>query len=253
MYWNVNKLKTNFEIYFLSLQISHKFKKMEKGMFERVSSPVLWDILAALPMEHLVRMARLGHETIKQASCSTWVTDRMANVNFESVISAYLGGHDITNAFISPRIMKRLNGKIVVNDENLVFIGRTNIYANLAGGVPGILHLHVKRNPHWCTEVLDAELKSFISSIRMFSSLRYITCHYEYFPVNVLQTGVIGKFPATVFNYVQFPGLQEKTNKIYYRPAAFNGRDTLDVLSGHLWAGGRQRGGAKPCKDGGRT
>ena len=48
--------------------------------FEKLSSLVLVDILAALPMEHVVRVARLGHENLRDACFLKWVKDRMTHV-----------------------------------------------------------------------------------------------------------------------------------------------------------------------------
>ena len=62
---------------------------MLETKFCELSSLVLVDILAALPMEHVVRMARLGHERLRHTCSLKWVKDRMTDVTFEEVLRAY--------------------------------------------------------------------------------------------------------------------------------------------------------------------
>ena len=57
--------------------------------FCELSSLVLVDILAALPMERVVKIASLGHERLRQTCSLKWVKDRMTDVSFEEVLRAY--------------------------------------------------------------------------------------------------------------------------------------------------------------------
>ena len=74
---------------------------MEEKKFEKLSSLVLVDVLAALPMEHVVRMARLGHERLRQTCSLKWVTDRMTDVSFGIVLKAYRARDAVAAAMMS--------------------------------------------------------------------------------------------------------------------------------------------------------
>ena len=73
------------------------------------------DTLAAHPMEHVVRIARLGHERLRQTCSSKWVTDRMTEVTFGAIFRAHQAGGDVTEKFCTYSIKKRLNGKVVIS------------------------------------------------------------------------------------------------------------------------------------------
>ena len=82
--------------------------------FNEMSSLVLVDILAALPMNHVVRMARLGHERLRQTCSLKWVTDRMTNVTFGEVVKAHQVGGDVVEVSCTSSLVNRLGGKDVV-------------------------------------------------------------------------------------------------------------------------------------------
>ena len=68
--WNLISRKENYSAL-----------KMETN-FETLSQLVLVDVIASLPLEHVVRMACLGHDRLRQTSSLKWVADRMSEVNF---------------------------------------------------------------------------------------------------------------------------------------------------------------------------
>ena len=84
-----------------------------KAKFSELSSLVLVDTLAALPMEHVVRMARLGHERLRQTCSLKWVTDRMTDVSFSTVFKAYQARAPMTAVFLfelNPKETSRKSG-----------------------------------------------------------------------------------------------------------------------------------------------
>ena len=88
--------------------------------FCELSSLVLVDILAALPMEHVVRMARLGHERLRYTASLRWVIDRMANVSFKTIVKAQQARGDAAKTFCTNAMIKRLYGRIVVSEFDSV-------------------------------------------------------------------------------------------------------------------------------------
>ena len=63
--------------------------EIAKAGFEALSQLALLDILAALPMEHVASMTRLGHERLRQTFSLKWVADRMSDVTSEVAVYVY--------------------------------------------------------------------------------------------------------------------------------------------------------------------
>ena len=117
---------------------------MAKPTFGSMSSLVLGDILAALPMEHVVRMARLGHERIAQACSMGWVEKRMNNVNLGTLVKASQMDDKTKETFCTVTILKRLYGVIVINFDNLNCDADVSAHVDLANKTPGKIHLYTK-------------------------------------------------------------------------------------------------------------
>ena len=62
---------------------------MSQTKFSHLSQLVLMDVLAALATDHVVRMALLGHDRQRQTCSLKWVTDRMTDVNFNTLVLAH--------------------------------------------------------------------------------------------------------------------------------------------------------------------
>ena len=78
------------------------------GKFEWLSSLVLVDVLAALPMEHVVRMARLGHERLLHTASLKWVTNRMTDVSFGIILKTCRARDAVAAAFCTDSVLKKL-------------------------------------------------------------------------------------------------------------------------------------------------
>ena len=85
-----------------------------KTKFGELSSLVLVDTLAALPLEHVVRLARLGNERLRQTCSLKWVTDRMTDVTFGALVRAHEAGGEVAAKFCTNSIMKKFKGKVTV-------------------------------------------------------------------------------------------------------------------------------------------
>ena len=88
---------------------------MTISTFDGLSSLVLVDVAAAVPMEHVLRMARLGNSKFRQTCRLKWVTGRMTNVTFECLVRASLAGREFVDAFCTQIIMKILHGKVTID------------------------------------------------------------------------------------------------------------------------------------------
>ena len=71
-----------------------------KTKFTELSSLVLVDTLAALPMAHVMRMARLGHDRLRHTCSLKWVTDRMTDVTFGEIVKAHQAGGRCSEFFL---------------------------------------------------------------------------------------------------------------------------------------------------------
>ena len=121
---------------------------MEKSAFGELSSLVLVDTLAALPMECVVRIARLGHERLRQTCLLKWVTDRMTDVTTKGVVRAQQAGGDVADVFSTNAVLKKLHGKVLLSSSNFESPGQIEAFLETAGKVPGKIHICTEENDH---------------------------------------------------------------------------------------------------------
>ena len=193
---------------------------MTDTKFSQLSSLVLVDILAALPMEHVVRMARLGHERLRHTCSLKWVKDRMTGVTFEAVLRSYeLGGH-IADTFCVKPVTKRLKGDMKLSSIDLGNARHCDAYVSSAKQIEGNLHLRVE-------DVLISDYKKVQLEYALCTlpKLIYTSQIYE---SAVGCFSLIRECPGLVFQYHY--ASYESGHHVYYRPAKLNRRHILDVL-----------------------
>ena len=197
---------------------------MKNTKLYELSSLVLVDILAALPMENVVRMACLGHERLRQTASLRWVTDRMTHVEFEAVVKTSEMERDVTKTFCADSVMKRLKGKISVGRH---FLKKTNfmkIYVDLAKQVPGRLFFSWKTNHTRSSEVY----KQVVSSMNAMSKVPNVTFASQVGKRRYYENYMIWRSPSMIFEY-RYTSDHQK-HEVYYRSALLNGRHIVDVL-----------------------
>ena len=193
--------------------------------FSDLSSLVLVDTLAALPMESVVRMARLGHERLRQTCSLKWVTDRMTHVTFEEVLRAYQLKSDMAAIFYASSILKRLNGEVKIQRIHFRNADHFDNNVELAKQVIGRLHLHFEDVLFESDQPSDKREK-FRSALGVLPSLVYAS---QAFTAGPAPGDLIQKCPEMVFDYYYHPG-DRRSRFVYYRPALLNGRHVVDVL-----------------------
>ena len=188
--------------------------------FSELSSLVLVDTLAALPMEHVVRMARLGHERLRQTCSLTWVTDRMTDVTFRKIVRARLAGDDMRQIFCSDSVMKGARGKVGVSNVELRKPHFTKACVETAQKMIGRFHL--------CLEggIYDS-IENFQCS-KLLAALSQLCYTSQTVKRGTLTLLVMPKFPKVYFNYIHYPF--EDKYLVLYRPELLNGRHVVDVL-----------------------
>ena len=205
---------------------------------------MLVDILAALPMEHVVRMALLGHESQRQACSLEWVTDRMTDVCFKAVLKArstmgpascsnslikklkgtffktYTAESDVANAFCTKSVLKRLDGKLHMTCRD--FIYNTNECLKIVKNVPGKLWLRIE---YEIPIEEEKHYKKLMTTLDKFPSCTYVSV--------IINDGYsigkpIQKMPEMVFEYHE--NIEGQYQVVFYRPVLLNGRHIVDVL-----------------------
>ena len=92
---------------------------MEAAGFEALSDLVLVEILAALPLRQALRMMRLAGPKLRQICSRPWVVRRTTDVEFPTVVEAYLAGGDVRAALCIDAVLRKLYGKIVIHVAEL--------------------------------------------------------------------------------------------------------------------------------------
>ena len=116
--------------------------------FSDLSSLVLVDTLAALPMEHVVRMARSGHDNLRLGCSLKWVTHRMTDVTFRDAVRAHRAEGDAVAAFCTKSVLKRLTGKIKMSHCHFEGADYGDACMNINKGVTGALHISTEGYNH---------------------------------------------------------------------------------------------------------
>ena len=197
---------------------------MRDTKFENLTSLVLVDTLAALPMEHVVRMASLGHERLRHTASLKWVTDRMTDVTFETILRARQTGGHVEAAFCTQPLMKRLKGRVTLVEYDCTSAYHIDAYVKLAEQVPGSLCFNMsgttysgKRRGCLCHELVTAMAMHTSPTYSSVTTKR--SCNLDY---------VIDKVSTMLFEHEH--GFVNQQHYICYRPALLNGRHIVDVL-----------------------
>ena len=207
---------------------------MKGTKFGNLTSLVLVDTLAVLPMEHVVRMARLGHERLHQTCSLKWVTDRMTDVTFGTIVSAHLTGGDIAAAFCTKFLMRRLNGRVTITGYDCKHECFMEACVELVKQVPGILHLcQLFPKAVTCPSIGPCQrCENFEAALAKQTNLTYSSVTYY----GALDNPLIGKSPSIVFEYeysrseVEVDGNVRHDYNVFYRPALLNSRHIVDLL-----------------------
>ena len=185
-----------------------------KAKFDELSQLVLVDVLAALPMEHVVRVVHLGHERLRQTCSLKWVTKGVTNVTFDAVVRAQKAGIEVAETFCSNSIMKRLMGKIMISSTHTDNQSYRKAFQEISSQVPGRLLLCIKIDP-------SNEGTNFIQELNNSTYCGY-SLKRNAEAVNAL-TG-----PPGLFEYRH--RLDTEGHFVRYRPELLNGRHIVDVL-----------------------
>ena len=196
---------------------------MARTGFEALSQLALVDILAALPIEHVVRVARLGHERLRQICSLKWVTDRMSDVNFERIVHAHQTAPEMRPVFCTDSIVKRLRGRVVIRVDLLKQKAYRDACVELANKVVGRWLLFMTDPETSSHRERSENLSSFVESLKSRNNIIY-TILSSYSISNI---GTRTSMPSLIFEY-SYDNLNDQ-NAIY-RPSRLNGRHIVDVV-----------------------
>ena len=201
---------------------------MTSVQFKKLSSLVLVDILAALPMKIVVRMARLGHERLRQACSLKWVKDRMTHVTFETLVRAQRTGGDVAATFCSKSVMKRFNGRVAIHDTDFRNTGYVNACREIVKGFTGSIQFYSEGAA--CIRPGDGKgLRNFEKLSRSLCIPMKLTYVSKTIKRRMNYQLTLIKFSAeVVFDYSYCP--RDMCHDVYYRPALLHGRHVIDVL-----------------------
>ena len=196
-------------------------------MTTALSQLVLVDILAALPMAHVVRVARLGHGRLRRTCSLKWVTDRMTDVNFEAAVSAHRAGAETRDVFCTESVLKRLHGRVTVSIDDLI---KDTVYFDacvvLANKVFGRILLCIKGGQlggQGLTYTIRYQnIEPFIRSLHEPKIVFFIIVGTSY----IDNLYVFKIFPNLIFHSMS----SIMSNSVAYNYRRLNGRNIVDVF-----------------------
>jgi len=198
---------------------------MARLRFEELAAGVLQEVVAALPLQQVLRLQRLQHALLRRCCGAAQVAERATGVTFELLVKARLEGADTAAIFFTPMFLKKLYGKVVINIEAIDNTDYLDVCVELANRVPGSLHLYTKQDRHQNVDRLDDNLMTFLQRLKSPCSLRYIT-HLYY----MIRLPMIKLFPNLVYVYIHRERWEGGIREIYCRQELLNGRSALDVV-----------------------
>ena len=198
-----------------------QFHIMRALSFEQLTDLVLVDVLAALPMLQLVRLAQLCKQRLRAISCRQWVLRRMTDVDFPTAVKAHQAGGSAREAFCGEAVLKRLNGRVDIYLESFIQnVVQRSASLQLIEIMPGNLHMR------FCGHYSHLELVNFTDKLprTVLGNVRYINHKIgKAFEIFDTQT-----FPNMVVHFSE-EGMNMQMHLAFIRPALLNGRNIVDV------------------------
>ena len=189
--------------------------------FSDLSSLVLVDTLAALPMESVVRLARLGHERLQQTCSLKWVKHRMTDVSFGAVLRAQRTSDAVAAEFSTDSILIRLGGKVHLAYQDFMHAYEA-CWINIKR-VHRILHLCVE----YGTIMEPDRYVNAIAILKELPNCKYVS---QTITTTFSIPSIIDQFPELVFDYRHYTWGYQVLHSAFYRPALLKGRHVVDVV-----------------------
>ena len=134
-------------------------------------------------MEHVVRVARLGHDRLRQTCFLKWVADRMT-VSFQAVVHAHRNTPEIRGMFCTDSITKILHGRVVIAANLLIHKSYSDACIKLVNVISGRLLLYIEQERPMSWMKLNAYIDRFVDSLHASENLLYIIDNWRRFPWN---------------------------------------------------------------------
>ena len=194
---------------------------MARARFEQLTDLVLVEIVASLPMPHVLRFARLGHWRMQQSFFRPWVTKRMTAVCFKITLKAYQTDSSFITAFCSEAVLKRLHGKVVLEPKRLKEPSYYEAFTSLMSRVPGKLYLQIGDYTYLMGDL--SQVREFFERTNRMNDVVYVRHIYSG------QTKkLIGFFPNVVLEYLHC--YRNGRQEVLFRRVLLNGRHVISVL-----------------------
>jgi len=81
---------------------------------------VLAEVLAALPLEQVVRLMLLGSPRLEATGSLPWVLRRMTGLHLEALLKVGDKGDRVKKAMYSDLVFKRLHGRVFIDNSRLM-------------------------------------------------------------------------------------------------------------------------------------
>ena len=234
----VNKIFLQFAgtILQLAQEKSLPYITMETN-FEKLSSLVLVDIMAALPMKQVMRLVLLDHETLRQTCSLKWVHARMADVSFGEIFRAHVYEGHVAATFCSNTVMKRLRGRATISVPDITLLCSRVMITNKT----------LEKFSHFTENFENSRKVLRASHIRLEGALdvKRTSQPFEKFEEALTPTkltyvskiiksrrcfvDIMRRNPKIVFEYECY--YDRNQHFVKYRPALLNGRHVVDVIS----------------------
>jgi len=195
---------------------------MSRRSLEQLSQLVLVDVLSALPLEQLLRLARLGGPGLRRAGSTRWVAARVTGASLGLVTQAQLAESGLGASFCTDILLKRLYGRIEIKFDDLQQVTNLNACIELTNRAPGYLHLYIGFD-RVTEKVRDDMCKVFLQRLEKPENVLYVTQIGRPLYLSMFLPNLVYRYRCTA---------KGRFHRVQYRRQSLNGRPVVDVIRG---------------------
>jgi len=104
-----------------------------------LSSLLAADVLAALPLAHLLRLC--GCRALRDACCQRWVLSRLPKVTFQGLMEAWVRGGQVRRSVCEDFMCRRVQGRVVLKRKYVRDAAYSSEFLKVLKKIPGRIHL----------------------------------------------------------------------------------------------------------------
>ena len=188
---------------------------------------VFVEIISTLPLRTVIALYKAGLTRIFEGILFSFkfISQRMTNVTFPSVLEAYQVDERFRNEICQEHVLKRLRGHVVLNCSDLDRPGYKETFLTLINITPGTLFLHITGIDEGRHESQNTDHTELVQKTRARERVHYVSLHNLSGDYTLFQM-----FPLLIFSYEHDLNDGPVDHYLLFRRWLLNERHAVDVM-----------------------